>query len=90
MLNADERLVVDYLKSSPNAWFSAREVSRRAADKERWEENGRWALPVLNRLANRGLVETDGAGHYRVLLEKLEAASKPPPQAPGPGGAASP
>jgi hypothetical protein len=66
MFSADEQAVLDYLATSPNSFFSSREVCRRAASKEIWQKNQRWALPILARLLARGLVETDPAGHYRL------------------------
>ncbi len=63
---ADEQAVLQYLGSSPEAFFSPREICRRAADKEIWERNPRWAIPILGRLLARGLVETNAAGHYRL------------------------
>ena len=66
MYSAEEQTVLDYLKSSPNAFFSVVEICRRAGDKEKWAQNRRWALPILGRLLDRGLVETDASGHYRL------------------------
>jgi hypothetical protein len=66
MYSAEEKAVLDYLGTSPAAFFSGREVCRRAGTKEMWEKNQRWAIPVLSRLVSRGVVETDAAGHYRL------------------------
>ncbi len=66
MLSADEQTVLQYLATSPNTFFSSREICRRAGSRETWEKNQRWAVPILARLLAQGLVETDPAGHYRL------------------------
>jgi hypothetical protein len=70
VLSPDEKLVLAYLATSPQTFFSPREVCRRAGDKEKYAENPNWAVPILNRLLTRGLVETDPTGRYRVLPKK--------------------
>jgi hypothetical protein len=66
MVSAQERLILDYLATSPQAWFSAREICRRAASKQAWQEDQKWAIPILRRLEARGLLLTDGSAHYRL------------------------
>jgi hypothetical protein len=66
MCSAEEQAILDYLATNSKSFFSAREVCRRAGGKEKWDENQRWALPILARLLARGLIETDPAGHYRL------------------------
>jgi hypothetical protein len=66
MHSDDEQAVLQYLATSPNSFFSSREICRRAGSKDMWAKNQRWALPVLSRLVALGLVETDAAGHYRL------------------------
>jgi hypothetical protein len=70
MSDSDEQTVLDYLATSPQTFFSVREVCRRAGSRDQYEENQRWAIPVLGRLAIRGLVEADAHGHYRLVPEK--------------------
>ena len=71
MYSPDEKAVLDYLKTSPHAFFAAREICRRAAGKAQWEENRYWAIPVLDRLLVAGRVETDAANHFRILDENF-------------------
>ncbi len=66
MPSREENEILTYLRSSPLAAFSGREICRRAGGKQAWLQNPRWALPLLSRLISRGLVETDSAGHYRL------------------------
>ena len=70
MLSQEERLVLDYLATSPQSFFSPREVCRRAGDKQTYSEEPNWAMPILSRLLVRRLVETDANGRYRILAQK--------------------
>lgn len=70
MLSPDEQLVLVYLATSPKTFFSPREVCRRAGDKQKYGENPTWAVPILNRLLVRELVEKDMSGRYRILPDK--------------------
>lgn len=66
-MDSDEREVLDYLKSWPRHFVSAREVARRAGGKRRFRDEPQWAYPVLTRLLEGKLIETDGLGHYRIV-----------------------
>ncbi len=74
-MDADETQVCTYLKCFPDQFVSAREICRRADGKWRYREDERWALPVLQRLLEEKAIETDEAGHYR-LLSKEEPKSE--------------
>ncbi len=68
MSSSDEdRDILDYLRTSPENFFSPREICRRAGGKQKFQENDRWALPVLSRMMMMKLIETNGNGHYRIL-----------------------
>jgi hypothetical protein len=70
VLSPEEKLVLDYLATSPQTFFSPREVCRRAGDKQMYSEKPNWAVPLLHRLLTRGLVETDASGRYRILAKE--------------------
>ena len=63
----DDRDILEYLRTSPEHFFSAREICRRAGGKQKFEENDRWAYPVLSRLLMMKLIETNPAGHYKIM-----------------------
>ena len=69
-MDAEEREICDYLKTFRNQFVAAREISKKAAGKWRFRENPSWAIPVLNRLSARGIVEPDGTGHFRLKIVK--------------------
>ena len=65
-MDADERDIVQYLKGFPNQFVSFKEVSRRAGGKRRYRQEPEWAAPVLSRLIEKGSIESDSTGHYRL------------------------
>lgn len=65
-MEADEKLIQLYLKSLPGQFISGREVARRAAGKARFREEPDWATPILAEMENKGKLEKDAAGHYRL------------------------
>ena len=77
-MDADEREIYYYLKSWKHEYISAREISRRAGGKRRFREEAEWAKPVLTRMVERGILETDPAGYYRIKppVEKKGASLK--------------
>ncbi len=76
-MDPDEQAICDYLKSWPREFVSAREICRRAAETRRFRENPYWAEPVLVRLVETGILETDSAGHYRLApVRKTEKPRK--------------
>jgi hypothetical protein len=68
-MDADEQDVVNYLKSWSGQYVSGREVARRAASKKRFQKEPDWAIPVLLRLVEKGVVESDSMAHYRMAPE---------------------
>lgn len=71
-MDADERQIVDYLKSWTHSYVSAKEIARRAGGKRRFHNEPQWAFPVLSRLLEKGLIESDGLGHYRSVQASAE------------------
>lgn len=71
-MDADEREIYFYLKSFRKEFLSAREVCRRAGGKKRFKFDPDWAKPVLSRMLERGILETDASGHYRIKPYEAE------------------
>ena len=65
-LSADEKDIYDYLKSYSKQYISGREVCRRAGGKRRFQEDPHWAFRILPRMIEKGAVEADSLGHYRL------------------------
>jgi len=65
-MDADERDICIYLKSWAGQFVHMTEISRRASSKPRYFKEPAWAVPALNRLVEKGLIEVDTTGHYRL------------------------
>lgn len=66
MMDSDEREIYYYLKSWKEEFISSREICRRAGGKKRFRQAEEWAKPVLTRMVDKGILETDTGGHYRL------------------------
>lgn len=64
--SAEEKQVLEFLKLNPKASFSAIEICRKAGTKRQFQEDPRWALRPLLHLRDKGIVEDDTGGHYRL------------------------
>jgi hypothetical protein len=67
-MDADERDISLYLKGFPGQFVSYREISRRAGGKRRARQDPEWATPVLCKLVEKGVIESDSTGHYRLKV----------------------
>jgi len=65
-MDADERDIFLYLKTWGENFSGAMEICRRAGSKRRFHEDPNWAKPVLVRMAERGILESDMGGRYRI------------------------
>jgi hypothetical protein len=65
-MDADEREIYYYLKSWHREFISSREICRRAGGKRRFQREPDWAKSVLLRMVERGILENDAAGYYRL------------------------
>ena len=58
-----EREVLQLLQTSPGQLFSAKEVGKKL-DRKQFVENPRWARPILQRLAERNVIEQREDGYF--------------------------
>jgi hypothetical protein len=65
-MDADERDICFFLKGWPGQFVALAEISRRASGKRREEKEPGWAVPALGRLVEKGILESDSTGHYRL------------------------
>lgn len=68
LMDADERDICLYLKGFPGQFLSFGEISRHAAGKRRYRLEPEWAAPVLARLVEKSIIESDSTGHYRLKI----------------------
>jgi len=75
-MDADEKEITDFLKSFPGQYVSTKEVCRRAGGKWRYREDEKWALPIIQRMLEKGLLEADSTGHVRLMPEERNKDKK--------------
>ena len=75
VMDADEKEVYNYMKTCAGQFVSGREIARRAAGKWRFRDDPNWATPILLRLVEKGSLESDAAGYYR--LRPTQEKKKP-------------
>lgn len=73
-MDYDERSIRDFLKGHPGRFVSPCVISRRVGGKRRYLENPQWATPVLTGMLDKGILEADARGHYR--LKKVDPAAR--------------
>lgn len=65
-MDSDERGIYEYLRTWGSEYINAMEIARRATSKKRFYDDPDWAKPILMRMADRGILENDMQGRYRV------------------------
>jgi hypothetical protein len=65
-MDGDEREIFHFLKTWGSEFVGAVEIARRAGIKKRFYDEPDWAKPVLMRMADRGILESDSSGRYRI------------------------
>jgi hypothetical protein len=74
-MDEDEEEICTYLKTWSGQFVSGREIARKAGGKWRFRDNPIWATPILLRLVEKGILESDSTGYYR-LKPKLRKKPK--------------
>ena len=65
-MDGDERDIFQFLKTRGLEFVGAMEIARRAGNKRRFYEDPDWAKVVLMRMGERGILESDSQGRYRI------------------------
>jgi hypothetical protein len=65
-MDSDEREIYQFLHSWGTVFVGAKEIARRATTKKRFYEDPNWAKLVLMRMQDRGVLESDIQGRYRI------------------------
>ena len=68
-MSSDEREIFNYLQTWGGEFINAKEVSRRAGTKKRYYEDPDWAKPIMLGMAERGILESDLSGRFRIKAE---------------------
>jgi hypothetical protein len=65
-MDSEEREIFYFLKTWGEEFVSVKEVARRAGGKQKYFKNPEWAKPLLTRMAERGVLESDTLGRFRI------------------------
>jgi len=65
-MDGDEREIFQFLKSRGEDYVNAVEIARRASGRKRFHDDPEWAKPLLVRMTERGILQADALGRYRV------------------------
>jgi hypothetical protein len=65
-MTPEEQLILAFLRSSPDSFFSRCEIARRAVKRTEYERNRNWVIRPLAALVGRKLVAIDANGYYRL------------------------
>ena len=65
-MDSEEHEIFYFLKTWGEEFVSAKEIARRASGKQKFYKNPEWARPLLMRMQERGVLESDTQGRYRI------------------------
>ncbi len=65
-----EQAILTYLGTSPESYFARKEIARRAVRREVFEENQHWVDAPLVALVQKGAIELNPEGLYRLSKER--------------------
>ncbi len=75
-MDGDERDIFQFLKTRGNDFVNAMEISKRAGNKKRFYQEPDWAKVVLMRMEERGILESDPTGRFRIKLVSRKDKNK--------------
>lgn len=75
-MDIEEREIFLFLKTYGTTFVAAREICRKAGGRRRYEEDHEWAKPILSRMVERGVLETNAEGQFRVKPRKKSKDGK--------------
>jgi hypothetical protein len=75
-VDIEEREIYLFLKTYGATHVAAREICRRASGRRKYDEDHEWAKPILLRMVERGILETNAEGQYRVKPVKKKKEGK--------------
>ncbi len=75
-MDADEKEISNFLRSFRGQFISGREIARRAGGKWKFRQDPHWAVPILTRLVEKGVLERDSTGHFRLRPKEKNEKKK--------------
>jgi len=65
-MDSEEREIFHFLQTWGDQFVSTKEIARRASGKKKFYDNPEWAKPLLTRMQERGVLESNALGQYRI------------------------
>jgi len=65
-MDSEEREIFRFLQTWGTDFVSYKEIARRAGGKKKFNKDADWAKPLLARMQERGVLESDAMGRYRI------------------------
>ena len=62
---------MNFLRGVPDVFVARREIARKAQKRAIFEENPHWADAPLVSLMERGLLDQNDSGHYRIKKQPI-------------------
>ena len=75
MMDADEKDVFRYLRAEGGQFVAINSISRHAGGKQKFRESPEWAKAAVLRMVERGILEVDAAGAYRLKPRPVNDSS---------------
>ena len=75
-MDSEEREIFYFLKTWGEEFVSGKEIARRAGGKKKFHQKPDWARPLLLRMTERGLLESDVGGRYRIKPVRKEKTKR--------------
>lgn len=75
-MDSEEREIFYFLKTWGDEFVSVKEIARRASGKKKFYTNPEWAKPLLMRMQERGVLESDTQGRYRIKPVAKKSSDK--------------
>lgn len=70
-MTQEEYAIVNFLRGSPETFYSRREIARKAVRRQEYEANNHWADVPLASLQARGDIERGDNGCFRLQKAKI-------------------
>jgi hypothetical protein len=65
-MDSEEQEIFYFLKTFGEEFVNAKEIARRAGGRQKFHKNPEWARPLLLRMQERGILEHNTSGRYRI------------------------
>jgi hypothetical protein len=69
-LRYEEQLIYAFLKASPKSYFAPVEIAKKAGGRRMFDENPRWAAPLLPRMREMDIIDQNDDGAYRYVTDE--------------------